>query len=93
MIETLSNFDKVSSVEDREAVLSDATENESEMQGLTQRIADNANREFAQLGNETNAKLEKMMREVENIKTMQSVSNEKKLRIKFSKGRNTNMHK
>ena len=85
MIETLSSFDNVSSVEGRKAVSIDASENENEMQVLTQRLADNANRDLAELGNEMNEKLEKMFREVENIKTMQSISNEKNCEKSLSK--------
>ena len=38
MMETLSNFDNVSSVRDREAVLIDPTQNENELQVWTQRV-------------------------------------------------------
>ena len=41
MTETLSNFDNVSSVRNREAVLIDTTQNENEMQVWTQRVTDN----------------------------------------------------
>ena len=41
MIETLCNFDNVSSVRDKEAVLIDPTQNENEMQVWTQRVTDN----------------------------------------------------
>ena len=41
MIETLCNFDNVSSVRDREAVSIDPTQNENELQVRTQRVTDN----------------------------------------------------
>ena len=64
MIETLSNFDNVSSVRSREAVLIDHTQNENEMQVWTQRVTDNTNKEMAELRKELNEKLERMMKEV-----------------------------
>ena len=38
MMETLSNFDNVSSVRDRKAVLFDPTQTENELQVWTQRV-------------------------------------------------------
>ena len=52
LIETLGNFDYVSSVRSREAALIDTTQKENEMQVWTQRVTDNTNRELAELRNE-----------------------------------------
>ena len=49
IIETLSNFDNVSSVRDRDAVLIDPTQNEKEMQVWTRRVTDNTNKEMTEL--------------------------------------------
>ena len=49
LIETLSNFDDVSSVRGIEAVSIDATRNENEMQVLTQKMADKTNKEMSEL--------------------------------------------
>ena len=77
MIETLSNFDNVSSVRDREAVLIDPTQNENEMQEWTQRVTDNTNKEMAELRKQMNEKLEKMMREMRSNRRTQSIPNRK----------------
>ena len=75
LIETLGNFDYVSSVRSREAALIDTTQKENEMQVWTQRVTDNTNRELAELRNEWKAR--KMMREAKNSRRRQSVSNRK----------------
>ena len=49
IIETLSKFDNVSSVRDRETVLIDPTQNENEMQVWMQRVTNNTKREMAEL--------------------------------------------
>ena len=79
MIETLSAFDNVSSVRNRETVLIDPTQNENEMHMWTQRVTDNTKREMAGLRKEMNQKLEmkKMMREVKISRRTQPVSNRK----------------
>ena len=73
MIETPGNFDNISSVRDREAVLIDPTQNENEMQVWTQRVTDNLNKGMAELRKEMNEKLEKMMIEVKNSRRTQSI--------------------
>ena len=52
LIETLGNFDYVSSVRNREAALVDTTQKENEMQMWTQRVTDNTNGEMAELRKE-----------------------------------------
>ena len=71
MIETLSNFENVSSVRDREAVLFDGTQNEIEMQVWTQRKTGTTNREMSELKRETEENLEKTIREVKSKKRTQ----------------------
>ena len=51
VIETLSNFENVSSVRDEEIALDSGTQNENEMQFWTQRMSDKTNKEVANLGN------------------------------------------
>ena len=77
MIETLSNFDNVSSVRDREAVLIDPTQNENEIQVWTQRVTNYTNQETAELRKEVNEKLERMMRELKNSRRTQSIPRRK----------------
>ena len=79
MIETLSVFDNVKSVRNRETGLIDPTQNENEMHMWTQRVTDNTKREMAGLRKEMNQKLEmkKMMREVKISRRTQPVSNRK----------------
>ena len=77
MIETLSNFDNVSSVRDREAVLIDPTQNENEIQVWTQRVTNYTNQETAELRKEVNEKLERMMRELKNSRKTQSIPRRK----------------
>ena len=59
VIETLSNFENVSSVRDEEIALESGTQNENEMQIWTQRILDKTNKEVANLRKEMDEKLEK----------------------------------
>ena len=59
MIETLSNFDNVSSVRDREDVLIDPTQNEKEMQVWTQRVTHNSNKEMARTKERDERKIRK----------------------------------
>ena len=66
VIETLSNFENVSSVRDDEAVLNSGTQNENEMQIWTQRISDKTNEEVANLRKEMDEKLEKVLKEMKN---------------------------
>ena len=47
VIETLSNFENVSSVRDEEIALNSGTQNENEMQIWTRRISDKTNKEVA----------------------------------------------
>ena len=49
VIETLSNFENVSSVRDEEIALDSGTQNENEMQIWTQRITDKTNKEVPNL--------------------------------------------
>ena len=56
MIETLSSYDNVSSLRDREAVLVDPTQNEYEMQIWTQIVTDNTNNKKSKLRIELNEK-------------------------------------
>ena len=52
VIETLINFENVSSVRDEEIALDSGTQNEIEMQIWTQRISDKTNKEVANLRKE-----------------------------------------
>ena len=52
VIETLSNFENVSSVRDEKIALDSGTQYENEMQIWTQRISDKANKEVANLRKE-----------------------------------------
>ena len=62
VIETLSNFENVSSVRDEETALDSGTQNENEMQVWTQRIADKTNKEVTNLRKEMDEKLEKILK-------------------------------
>ena len=73
VIETLSNFENVSSVRDEEAVLNSGTPNENAMQIWTQRISDKTNKEVANLRKEMDEKLEKVLKEMKNSRRTQSV--------------------
>ena len=75
VIETLSNFENVSSVRDEETVLDSGTQNENEMQVWTQRIADKTNKEVTNLRKEMDEKLEKILKEMKNNRRTQSVPN------------------
>ena len=75
IIETLSNFENVSSVRDEEIALDNGTQNENEMQIWTQRISDKTNREVANLRKEIDEKLEKILKEMKNNRRTQSVPN------------------
>ena len=75
VIETLSNFDNVSSVRDAEIALDCGTRNEIEMQVWTQRISDKTNKEVANLRKEMDEKLEKILKEMKNNRRTRSVSN------------------
>ena len=74
VIETLSNFENVSSVRDEETALDSGTQNENEMQIWTQRITDKTNKEVTNLRKEMDEKLEKILKEMKNNRT-QSVPN------------------
>ena len=74
VIETLINFENVSSVRDEEIALDSGTQNENEMQIWTQRISDKTNKEVANLRKEMDEKLEKILKEMKNNRT-QSVPN------------------
>ena len=75
VIETLSNFENVSSVRDEEIALDSGTQNESEMQIWTQRITDKTNKEVTNLRKEMDEKLEKILEEMKNNRRTQSVPN------------------
>ena len=77
MMETLSNFDNVSSVRDREAVLIDPIQNENELQVWTQRETDNTKKEKAELRKEMNENVQRMTREVKNSRRIQSIPRRK----------------
>ena len=67
MIETLSSYDNVSSLRDREAALVDPAQNENEMQIWTQIVTDNTNNKMSKLRIELNEKLEKLIREAKTV--------------------------
>ena len=75
VIETLSNFENVSSVRDEEIALDSGTQNENEMQIWTQRISDKTNKEVANLRKEMDEKLEEILKEMKNNRRTQSVPN------------------
>ena len=75
VIETLGNFENVSSVRDEEIAIDSGTQNEIEMQIWTQRISDKTNKEVANLRKEMDEKLEKILIEMKNNRRTQSVSN------------------
>ena len=75
VIETLSNFENVSSVRDEEITLDSGTQNENEMQIWTQRITDKTNKEVTNLRKEMDEKLEKILKEMKNNRRTQSVPN------------------
>ena len=75
VIETLSNFENVSSVRDEEIALDSGTQNENEMQIWTQRITDKTNKEVTNLRKEMDEKLEKILKEMKNNRRTQSVPN------------------
>ena len=75
VIETLSNFENVSSVRDEEIALDSGTQNENEMQIWTQRISDKTNKEVASLRKEMDEKLEKILKEMKHNRRTQSVPN------------------
>ena len=75
VIETLSNFENVSSVRDEEIALDSGTQNENEMRIWTQRISDKTNKEVAKLRKEMGEKLEKILKEMKNNRRAQSVPN------------------
>ena len=73
VIETLSNFENVSSVRDEEIALDSGTQNEDEMQIWTQRISYKTNKEVANLRKEMDEKLEKILKEMKTNRRTQSV--------------------
>ena len=73
VIETLSNFENVSSVRDEEMALDSGTQNENEMQIWTQRISHKTNKEVANLRKGMDEKLEKILKEMKNSRRAQSV--------------------
>ena len=75
VIETLSNFENVSSVRDAEIALDSGKRNENEMQVWTQRKSDKTNKEVANLRKEMDEKLEKILKEMKNNRRTRSVSN------------------
>ena len=75
VIQTLSNFENVSSVRDEETALDSGTQNENEMQVWNQRIADKTNKEVTNLRKEMDEKLEKILKEMQNNRRTQSVPN------------------
>ena len=75
VIETLSNFENVSSVRDEEIALDSGTQIENEGQIWTQRISDKTNKEVANLRKEMDEKLEKILKEMKNNRRTQSVPN------------------
>ena len=75
VIETLSNFENVSSVRDEEIALDSGTQNLNEMQIWTQGISDKTNKEVANLRKEMDEKLEKILKEMKNNRRTQSVQN------------------
>ena len=75
VIETLSNFENVSSVRNEEITLDSRTQNENEMQIWTQRISDKTNEEVANLRKEMDENLEKILREMKNSRRTQSEPN------------------
>ena len=77
VIETLSNFENVSSVRDEEIALDSGTQNENEMQFWTQRITDKTNKEVTNLRKEMEEKLEKILKEMKKNKRTQSVPNKR----------------
>ena len=75
VIETLSNFENVSSVSGEEIALDSGTQNENEMQIWTQRITDKTIKEVTNLRKEMDEKLEKILKEMKNNRRTQSVPN------------------
>ena len=75
VIETLSNFENVSSVRDEEIALDSGTQNENKMQIWTKRITDKTNKEVTNLRKEMDEKLEKILKEMKNNRRIQSVPN------------------
>ena len=75
VIETLSNFENVSSVRDGEIALDSGTQNENEMQIWTQRLSDKTNNEVAKLRKEMDEKLEKILKEMKYSRRTRSVPN------------------
>ena len=75
VIETLSNFENVSSVRDEEIALDSGTKNENEMQFRTQRKSDKTNKEVANLRKEMDGKLEKILKEMKKNGRTLSVPN------------------
>ena len=75
VIETLSNFENVSSVRDEKTALESGTQNENEMQIWTQRLTDKTNKEVTNLRKEMDEKLEKILKEMKNNRRTQSVPN------------------
>ena len=75
VIETISNFENVSSVRDEEIALDSGTQIENEMQFWTQRISDKTNKEVANSRKEIDEKLEKILKKMKNNRRTQSVPN------------------
>ena len=72
VIETLSNFENVTSTRNEEIALDSGTQNGNEMQICTQRISDKTNEEVANLRKEMD---EKILKEMKNNRRTQSVPN------------------
>ena len=73
VIETLRNFENVSSVREGETAFASGSQNEDEIQVWTQRITEKTNEEVSDLRKGMNEKLEKMLKEMENSSRAQSV--------------------
>ena len=93
VIETLSNFENVSSVRDEEIALDSGTQNENEMQIWTQRITDKTNKEVTNLRKEMDEKLEKILKEMKNNRRTQSVPNRSYQEQNTPQSRNLEIHK
>ena len=69
IIETLSNFENVSSVREEGPALASGSQNEDEIQVRTQRMTEKTNKEVSDLRREMNEKLGKMLKVMKNSRT------------------------
>ena len=74
VIETLGNFENVSSVRKGETAFASGSQNEDEMQVWNQRITEKTNKEVSDLRKEMNENMEKMLKEMKNSRRTQSPS-------------------